>query len=109
MFLSREIDIKMCQNYTKTHKCKIWYKIKILNRSYLTTNLQAVSQLTRLYYHWLKFWSRDTDALIILLIISIKNEKKLNSGSSYTKSYIYISLGIILANFLPISRGRNIR
>ena len=27
MFLSREIDIKLSQNYTKTYICKIWYKI----------------------------------------------------------------------------------
>ena len=26
MFLSREIDIKLCQNYTKTFICKILYK-----------------------------------------------------------------------------------
>ena len=25
--MSREIDIKLCQNYTKTHICEIWYKI----------------------------------------------------------------------------------
>ena len=40
MFLSREIDIKLCQNYTKTGICKILYKIRsikhvqqILNQS----------------------------------------------------------------------------
>ena len=27
MFLSREIDIKLSQNYTKTYLCKILYKI----------------------------------------------------------------------------------
>ena len=27
MFLSREIDIKLCQSYTKTYICKILYKI----------------------------------------------------------------------------------
>ena len=26
MFLSREIDIKLCQNYTKTGLCQILYK-----------------------------------------------------------------------------------
>ena len=26
MFLSREIDIKLCQNYTKTDICQILYK-----------------------------------------------------------------------------------
>jgi len=42
MFLFREIDLKLCQNYTKTYICKILYKIrnikhillkKILNQS----------------------------------------------------------------------------
>ena len=32
MFLSREIDIKLCQNYTKTYKYKIWYKIQSLKQ-----------------------------------------------------------------------------
>ena len=27
MFLSREIDIKLCQNYTKTYVCKIYVRI----------------------------------------------------------------------------------
>ena len=27
MFLSREIDLKLCQIYSKTYVCKIWYKI----------------------------------------------------------------------------------
>ena len=27
MFLSREIDIKLCQNYTKTYICKIFVRI----------------------------------------------------------------------------------
>ena len=27
MFLSREIDIRLCQNDTKTYIYKIWYKI----------------------------------------------------------------------------------
>ena len=27
MFLSREIDIKLCQNYSKTYICKIYVRI----------------------------------------------------------------------------------
>ena len=38
-----------------------------------------------LHCHWLKFWSRDTDVSIILLIISIKNEKLLNSNNHRSK------------------------
>ena len=30
MFLSREVDIKLCQNYTETYICKILYKICII-------------------------------------------------------------------------------
>ena len=29
MFLSREIDVKLCQNYTKTYVCKIFIRISI--------------------------------------------------------------------------------
>jgi len=32
MFLSREIDIKLCQNYTKTYICKILYKIRSIKQ-----------------------------------------------------------------------------
>ena len=38
MFLSREIDIKRCQNYTKTYIYKILYKI----RSIKTDNIQQL-------------------------------------------------------------------
>ena len=33
MFLSREIDIKLCQNYTKTYKTYIYYIYQILFQS----------------------------------------------------------------------------
>ena len=40
MFLFWEIDMKLCKDFTKTYKCKILYKIRIvLNRSY-STNTQ---------------------------------------------------------------------
>ena len=34
MFLSREFDIKLCQNYTKIHKYATLYKKVFINRSY---------------------------------------------------------------------------
>ena len=30
MFLSREIDIKLCQRYTKTHIWEMWFKNEVL-------------------------------------------------------------------------------
>ena len=38
MFLSPELDINRCQNYTKTNICKIWYKI----RSNKTNHIQQM-------------------------------------------------------------------
>ena len=38
MFLSPELDINLCQNYTKTNICKIWYKI----RSNKTNHIQQI-------------------------------------------------------------------
>ena len=32
MFLSREIDIKLCQNYTKTYMYQILYKIRSIKQ-----------------------------------------------------------------------------
>ena len=42
-----------------------------------------------LHCHWWEFWSRDTDVLITLLIVSIKNEKLLNSNNNGSKSEIF--------------------
>ena len=44
MFLSREIDIKLCQNYTKTDICQILYKscsIKQIIFNNYATNLKT--------------------------------------------------------------------
>ena len=43
MFLSREIDIKLCQNYTKTYIHEILYKIRTVKQiifSKYATNLK---------------------------------------------------------------------
>ena len=32
MLLSQEIDIKLCQSYTKTYICKILYKIRSIKQ-----------------------------------------------------------------------------
>ena len=46
--LSREIDIKLCQNYTKTYLCKILYKIRnikqIIFNKYATNLKTTISQ-----------------------------------------------------------------
>ena len=38
-----------------------------------------------LHCHWKEFWSHDTDVFMILSIISIKNEKLLNSNNIRSK------------------------
>ena len=48
IFLSREIDIKLCQNYTKMYICKILYKIRsvkqIIFNKYATNLKTMISQ-----------------------------------------------------------------
>ena len=44
MFLSREIDIKLCQNYTKIHLYAILYKSCVINRFYLTNTNQSENE-----------------------------------------------------------------
>ena len=48
MFLSREIDIKLCQNHTKTYTCKILYKIRsiwqIIFNKYVTYLKTTISR-----------------------------------------------------------------
>ena len=49
MFLSREIDIKLCQNYTKTYIYQILYKIRsikqIIFNNYATNLKTTISQI----------------------------------------------------------------
>ena len=47
MFLSREIDIKLCQNYTKTYKYKILYKIRSIKQ--IIFNKYATNLKTTIY------------------------------------------------------------
>ena len=74
MFLFREIDIKLCQNYTKTYISKILYKIRnievLQGRTMSTTQWQCSIIVTchsqyhvtsLLYYHWMEYWTRDTE------------------------------------------------
>ena len=60
MFLSQKIDVKLCQNYTKTYKCKILCKIRnikqIMFNKYSTNLKTTISQ-----------WSlRNSGVLLIL-------------------------------------------
>ena len=45
--------------------------------------------------HWWKCWSRDTDVSIILSILSIKNEKLLNSNYNNSKPKLFRLLWVI--------------
>ena len=84
MFLSREIGIKMCQNYTKIHLYTILYKssrFKQIIFSKLATNLKTIishiniftfSQYSPYYVTRISangsavYWSRDTDGNMII-------------------------------------------
>ena len=153
MLLSREIDIKLCQIYTKIYIYKVLYKssmFKWIIFSKYTTNLKtAISQrslrirnlafllflvifikdindniiymfLSRdtnshqwqssllvtlyrrshviliLHCHWWEFWSHDKDVFIILSIISVKNEKLLNSNNNRSNLSFLDSFRILL-------------
>ena len=45
MFLSREINIKLCQSYTKTYIYEIWYK----NLSFETDDIQQIGNQSENY------------------------------------------------------------
>ena len=65
MFLSQEINIKLCQNYTKTHSYKIWYKILSLKQiifSKCTTNLKTTISQRSL---------KNSDLLLLLFAFNI--------------------------------------
>ena len=47
MFLSREIDIKLRQNYTKRAYVRFWIKVVVLNRSYSTISQPIWKRLTK--------------------------------------------------------------
>ena len=42
-----------------------------------------------LHCHWREFWSRDTDVLNILSIISIRSKKILNSNNNRSKPKLF--------------------
>ena len=90
MFLSREIDIKLCQNYIKTlyvrymsvsrDQNSLWWQCSILVTWYRRRHMTIIMQC-----YWLEFWWHVPDVQIILSIISIKNEKLVNSNNYRSK------------------------
>ena len=102
MFLSREIGIKLCQNYTKTYICKITsvscdqnslqWECSLLVTWYRWRHVTII-----LHYHWLEFWWHAPDAKIILSIISIRNENLLNSNDNRSQLEFLRFLWDILA------------
>ena len=64
MFMSREIDIKLCQNYTKSHIYQISYKIRSIKQTIF--NKYATNLKTTIAYRSLRisdnstavYWSR---------------------------------------------------
>ena len=76
MFLSREINIKPCQNCTESY---IYIRFGIY-----VIQTETCDNATALPLQW-EFWSRDSDVLLIFSILSIKNEKLLNSNNKRSK------------------------
>ena len=78
MFLSREIDVKLCKTYTCQNSLQWQCRILVMwwRRRHLTILLHC---------HWLEFWCHVPDTWIILSIISIKNEKLLHSKNKRSK------------------------
>ena len=79
MFLSQEIDIKLCQNYTKTCICKIYVRI---------TRSELPPMAVQYTGHVIQTEPRDNTTALPLVgvlvtcsIISIKNEKLFNSNN----------------------------
>ena len=90
MYLSEEIDIKLYQNFTK----RIYVRYTSVSRT--TNSLQWQCSILVTWYrwrhvtvilhcHWLELWWRVPDAEIILSIISIIDEKLLNSYNNRSK------------------------
>ena len=94
MVLSREIDIKLCQIYTKIHIKAILYKScsikQIIFNKYTTNSLSRDTDgnhvTSILDCPWREFWSRD-------MVVNLT----------------FIRFGIILHSFMSISRDKNIR
>ena len=89
MFISREIDIKLCQNYTKTYvryasaspdQNSLLWQWCILVMWYRERHVTIILPCL-----WLEFWWHVPDVQIILSIISIKNEKLVNSNNYRSK------------------------
>ena len=63
MFLSREVDIKLCQNYTKSYIYQISYKIRIIKQTIF--NKYATNLKTTISYRSL----RISDLLLLKIVI----------------------------------------
>ena len=90
MFLSWDLDIKLCQNYTKKYIYKIYVRITYQNSdqwqcSILVTWYRRRHVTAILHCHWLEFWWHVPDAEIISSILSIIDEKLLNSYNNRSK------------------------
>ena len=111
MFLSSEIDIKLCQIYTKIYIFDICIKIS-LNRSY-SANTQPIWK--RRYHKELVFEFNNFSFLINIIgniiISSMSRDKNSHQWQGcmivtwYRRRHIYLFKQI----FISISRDRNIR
>ena len=120
MLLSREIDIKLCQsqrslrirNLVLLLFLVIFIKDIIYNIIYmflsrdknshqwqsslLVTLYRRSHVILILHCHWWEFWSHGKDVFIILSIISVKNEKLLNSNNNRSNLSFLGSFRILL-------------
>ena len=132
MFLSREINWKLCQIYTKVYVFKILHKNsrfkQIIFRkkailwecSKLVTWYRQRHVITIMHYHWWEFWWRKKykiiiganqflwDVFVIRSVVYLLNMICLNLLFLYKIVYIWIFVQI-WHSFLSICRDRNIR
>ena len=78
MFLSREIDIKLFQNYTKSYIYQISYKIRTIKQTIFNkyaTNLKyrchVIHVTSILLCYWRKFWWRNTRLYKLSIVFGI--------------------------------------
>ena len=73
MFLSREMDIKLYTNYTKTYICKMLYKIRsikqIIFNKYAINLKMTISQRSLRNSGWLQSWFEFNNFSFLIEII----------------------------------------
>ena len=98
MFLSREIVIKLCKNYTKKYICQIFTRFLVLNR-YCWTNTQPIWKR--------RFPKRDWESQGLLLLFEFHNFSFLLDiiGNVFIRLYHVTSIRIRIIRIRIIVRS----